>query len=180
VGVSPEEQIRRYLEGHGRATDATVRHVLETFGVSPEDEEGRKRIVAALARAGIEVRPSLMGLSEDAAIRVLLSEPAPGQRPEAIARQIVERHGGSYTVTVRELLGLFGLEQLTQTAREGISIALVTVDVGTQPNLAFVKGDDDQVRLFANEPEEPAQGPGPAAGGEDAPDASLRPSSAPH
>jgi hypothetical protein len=160
VPVSPEEHIRTYLEAHGGETDATVHHVLMTFGVAAEDQPGRARIMASLAGAGVRVVPSLEGLPEDAHVRVGLAPHDALHRPEAVARQLVEQHGGSYGVTVRELLGLFGFERLTETARDGITLALVTVDVGTQPNLTFVEGDDDQVRLFScEEPKVPAGPP---------------------
>jgi hypothetical protein len=180
MGVSPEEHIRRYLEGTGGETDATVHDLLTTFGVAAEDDSGRARIMASLAGAGVHVTPGLRGLAEDARVRVALAPRGAEHRPEVVARQIVERHGGSYSVSVRELLGLFGLEQRTETACEDISVALFTVEVGTQPNLAFVKGDDDEVRLFSSEPQEASPGPARAPERDAGNGASPRPSSAHH
>ena len=66
--TKPEQRIRRHLDEHGGQTDASVRHVLATFGVDREDEDGRRRIETSLGEAGVEVKPRLAGLADDAAV----------------------------------------------------------------------------------------------------------------
>lgn len=71
---SPEQTIRRYLDQHGGTTNATVDHLLKTFGVDEDDADGRGRITTALARAGVGIDRPLPFLAEDEGVRLFLSD----------------------------------------------------------------------------------------------------------
>ena len=66
--------IRRYLDGQGGSTEASVHHLLSTFEVGDEDAAGRERIVGELGEENIRVDPPLGGLGRDD--RVVLSAPS--------------------------------------------------------------------------------------------------------
>lgn len=66
--------IRRYLDGQGGSTEASVHHLLSTFEVEDDDAAGQQRIVRELGEENIRVDPPLEGLGQDE--RVVLSAPS--------------------------------------------------------------------------------------------------------
>lgn len=71
---SPEQVIRRYLDQHGGETNATVGHLLSTFGIDEDDHSGRDRIKDALSRAGVGMDRPLPFLDKDQDIRLFTEE----------------------------------------------------------------------------------------------------------
>jgi hypothetical protein len=82
VDAAPEHIIRRYLDEHGGRADATVGQVLATFHVSPGDRDGRRRVVDALAAAGVVLDRPLDDLGREAKLVVQLADIAPPPRAE--------------------------------------------------------------------------------------------------
>jgi hypothetical protein len=79
-------------------------------------------------------------------------------RPEDVARYTVEQNGGEYTTSVRDLLALFGCEELTDRTRWQIDRALLTQGVQTDPELLETE-ESESVRLFLVEPAPAAVAP---------------------
>lgn len=67
---SPEQVIREYLDEHGGESTATVRHLLDTFGIDAGDHAGRDRIRTVLSQAGVEVDPPLGFLGVEEQVRL--------------------------------------------------------------------------------------------------------------
>jgi hypothetical protein len=90
---SPEHTIRRYLDEHGGVTDASVRHLLTTFGVAEGDQSGRNRITGALAGVGVAINRPLAYLGSDEQVRLVVAI-APAilalNAPPASGRGVVE------------------------------------------------------------------------------------------
>jgi hypothetical protein len=82
---SPESTIRGYLDDHGGETDATVDHLLLTFGISEGDLSGRDEIVGALSSAGVQIDPPLpfLSASEDVHLSVGTA-PLPRTAPQSL------------------------------------------------------------------------------------------------
>lgn len=74
MNASPADTIRRYLDDHGGQTEATVEHLLTTFGYESSDESARPQIVDALEAVGVRVEPSLEGLSDHDAVVVATTD----------------------------------------------------------------------------------------------------------
>jgi hypothetical protein len=73
--LSPEQTIRLYLDEHGGATDASVSHLLTTFGIAEGDEPGRDRIAHALAGVGVEISRPLPSLGAGEHVRLVVGSP---------------------------------------------------------------------------------------------------------
>jgi hypothetical protein len=72
--TSPEQTIRAYLDEHGGETDASLDHLLTTFGIDESDQPGRDRIKAALSRADVEIDKPLPFLSADTQIHLFVAD----------------------------------------------------------------------------------------------------------
>ena len=81
--AAPEERIRRYLEEQGGKSEATVEHLLVSFGVGGGDHNDRDRvaIVDSLASAGVRVDRSLTGLARSELVTLSLMRPLLGSVP---------------------------------------------------------------------------------------------------
>lgn len=75
--LSPEEQIRGYLQQQGGGTDATVGQLLTSFALDSDDVSGRQGIEARLGAAGMRLDRSIVGLSEDETVGVSLAPDEP-------------------------------------------------------------------------------------------------------
>lgn len=77
--AAPEQTIRRFLDEHGGQTQASVSHLLTTFGLAEGDQAGRDRIRDALAGAGVGIDPPLtyLGSGEQVRLFIASSLPAP-------------------------------------------------------------------------------------------------------
>ena len=73
---APERAIRQYVEQQGGTTEAIVRHLLTTFGVDEDDEEGREAIAVRLTAAGLYLDRPLRGLGSDDPVRLSLAPSA--------------------------------------------------------------------------------------------------------
>jgi PASTA domain len=173
--TQPEAVIRRYLDENGGSTDATLEHLLVSFGVSAEDVAARLRIEERLAAEGVIVEPDLAGLGVDDAVRVELAserhrfpEPTNGQSPEEVIRSTVRAGGGSFRTDVPSLLRAFGRKQLTSRAREEIAAALDRIEVRAEPHLSVIGRHDPLYLFLAGEeaPGAPAPAPAPDTGSE--------------
>lgn len=71
--TSPEDTIHQFLQDHGGETDATVGHLLSTFGVDGNDPAGRDRITNALGRADVQLDRPLSSLRADDGIRLSIA-----------------------------------------------------------------------------------------------------------
>jgi uncharacterized protein DUF2510 len=74
MNLSPEQMIRRYLDEHGGDTDATVRHLLTTFGIDDADQDGRDRIRRALFAVGVGMDRQLPFLHPDERIHLSVAD----------------------------------------------------------------------------------------------------------
>jgi uncharacterized protein DUF2510 len=74
MNLSPEQMIRRYLDEHGGETDATVRHLLTTFGIDDADQDGRDRIRRALFAVGVGMDRQLPFLHPDERIHLSVAD----------------------------------------------------------------------------------------------------------
>jgi hypothetical protein len=91
VTASPEHQIRRYLEERGGRSEATVDHLLVSFGVDETDERGRIAIVEALRAVGVRVDRPLDGMHKRKSLTLSLSPSdssslPPWSKPETATR----------------------------------------------------------------------------------------------
>jgi hypothetical protein len=79
--AAPEQQIRRYLEEQGGKSEASVEHLLVSFGFGEGDERDRAAIVDALTSAGVRVDRPLGGLRRDEPVTLSLITPLAGPVP---------------------------------------------------------------------------------------------------
>jgi hypothetical protein len=70
---SPEQTIRRYLDGHSGETDASLDQLLNSFGVEEADADGRGRITTALSGAGVGTDRGLPFLGADEMIHLFVA-----------------------------------------------------------------------------------------------------------
>ena len=73
--TAPEQRIRVYLEEQGGKSEASVEHLLVSFGFGERDERDRAVIVDALTSAGVRVDRPLGGLRRDEPVTLSLITP---------------------------------------------------------------------------------------------------------
>lgn len=81
TSAAPEQQIRRYLEQHGSQSEATVEHLLESFGTGEGDARGRAAITDALASVGVRLDRPLAGLAPHEPVTLWLAPARTGSPP---------------------------------------------------------------------------------------------------
>lgn len=81
TSAAPEQQIRRYLEEQGGQSEATVEHLLISFGFGEGDERDRLAIVEALTSVGVRVDRPLVGLHGHEPVTLSLVTPLAGSLP---------------------------------------------------------------------------------------------------
>jgi hypothetical protein len=81
TSAAPEQQIRRYLEEQGGKSEATVEHLLVSFGFGEGDERDRVAIVDALTSVGVRVDRPLAGLRRHEPVTLSLVTPLAGSFP---------------------------------------------------------------------------------------------------
>jgi len=92
VNQSPEDVIKSHLENNGGQENATLNHLLTTFGVEEHDREGRAEIERALSAEGIAVEPPLRDLGGDEPLRLSLGSVEPEPSTAVIAGTSNEDH----------------------------------------------------------------------------------------
>ena len=81
TSAAPEQQIRRYLEQQGGQSEATVEHLLESFGTGEGDARGRAGITDALASVGVRLDRPLAGLAPHEPVTLSLAPARTGSPP---------------------------------------------------------------------------------------------------
>jgi hypothetical protein len=81
TSAAPEQQIRRYLEQQGGQSEATVEHLLESFGTGEGDARGRAAITDALASVGVRLDRPLAGLAPHEPVTLWLAPARTGSPP---------------------------------------------------------------------------------------------------
>jgi hypothetical protein len=74
VRTTPEGVIRTYLDEHGGEVDATVGHLLTTFGADAADASARTRIIQALASMNVLLDRPIAHLGAEEPIRLIVAE----------------------------------------------------------------------------------------------------------
>jgi hypothetical protein len=145
-----EEQIRRYLDEHGRTVEVPFHNLLTTWGIEEPSTADRQMIEKALARVGVVVRPSVLQTERDARVQLVRMT-----RPEEQIRRYLDEHGRTVEVPFHNLLTTWNLDEATDADRDLIQEALRRGGVVTQPSLSGVP-DESRVRLSLVEPERAA------------------------
>jgi hypothetical protein len=78
AGPAPEQTIRQFLDEHGGHTDASVGHLLTSFGIAEGDQAGRDRIRDALAGVGVGIDRPLTYLGSGEQVRLFVASAPPG------------------------------------------------------------------------------------------------------
>ena len=123
----PVQTIRRYLDDHGGETDATLGHLLTSFGIEDQDHGGRDEIATTLSQAGIYVDRPISFLRTDDPLHLSTTPPPPRSEEsdhgpsvddELQRISVQERRAGWYQdPTSRDLLRWWDGSAWTEVAR---------------------------------------------------------------
>lgn len=160
---SPQAAIRRYLDEQGGRVDAFVGQLMQSWELQTWTAADRARVSEALISEDVYCEPALgdTTMPEDAVVLYVAQVAnAPQGDPAEIALATVEQNGESYRTDVRDLLGLFGRQQLTTKARLELTQELMRVGIAVRPDLSLVERNDP-IELFILEPAAAATAPAP-------------------
>ena len=156
MGEGPQDPIRRYLDEEGGRADAFVGQLMDTWQLTTWFERDRTQVQEDLASVDVYSDPPLADTARNDPLVLFVAERTPRAEfpqgdPAEIVRHTVELNGGTYQTDARDLLGLFGRENLTDKARSALTAALAGVGVGVRPDLSLIERTDP-IELFMIEP----------------------------
>lgn len=163
MSESPQAAIRRYLDEQGGRVDALVGQLMQIWELQTWTAADRSQVSQALLSVDVYSEPALdntTGPNDAVVLYVAQVANAPQGDPAEIALATVEQNGGSYRTDVRDLLSLFGRQQLTTKARLELTQELMRVGISVRPDLSLVERNDP-IELSILAPAAAATAPAP-------------------
>jgi hypothetical protein len=142
----PEEQIRRYLDEHGRTVVVPFHNLLTTWGIDEPSRADRHMIRKALAHVGVVASPSVFDTAPNDSMTL-----SSMTRPEERVRRYLDEHGRTVEIPFHNLLATWNLDEVTDADRQLIEEALSRAAVVAEPSLRGVWAGSP-VRLSVVEP----------------------------
>ena len=130
----PEEQIRGYLDEHGRTLEVPFHNLLTTWGIAEPSRADRHMIKRALTQVGVVASPSVYETAPNDPVTLSTMT-----RPEEQIRRYLDEHGRTVEVPFHNLLTTWNVDEVTDGDRQLIEEALSRAGVVAEPSLGRVR-----------------------------------------